>query len=67
MSDNKEKDKDIKELPVATQRPEELLNDLNDLMAWMASPRVYWDNFSVALPIENNNDIKWIQTRVEEA
>ena len=67
MSDNKEKDKDIKELPGATQRPEEMLNDLIELLEWMASPRIYWDNFSVALPIENNNDIKWIQTRVEEA
>ena len=67
MSDNKEKDKDIKELPVATQKPGEMLNDLNELLSWMQSPRIYWDNFSVALPIENNNDIKWVQTRVEEA
>jgi len=67
MSDNKEKDKDIRELPVAKKMAGETLNDLNELMEWMASPRVYWDNFSVALPIENNNDIKWIQTRVEEA
>jgi len=67
MSDNKEKDKDIRDLPVATKLAGETLNDLNELMEWMASPRVYWDNFSVALPIENNNDIKWIQTRVEEA
>jgi hypothetical protein len=67
MSDNKEKDKDIKELPVATKLAGETLNDLNELMEWMASPRVYWDNFSVTMPIENNNDIKWIQTRVEEA
>ena len=67
MSDNKEKDKNIRDLPVATKMAGETLNDLNELMEWMASPRVYWDNFSVALPIENNNDIKWIQTRVEEA
>ena len=67
MSENKEKDKDIKELPVATKMAGETLNDLNELMEWMASPRVYWENFSVALPIENNNDIKWVQTRVEEA
>ena len=67
MSENKEKDKDIRELPVAKKMAGETLNDLNELMEWMASPRVYWDNFSVALPIENNNDIKWIQTRVEEA
>ena len=67
MSENKKKDKDIRDLPVATKLAGETLNDLNELMEWMASPRVYWDNFSVALPIENNNDIKWIQTRVEEA
>ena len=67
MSENKEKDKDIKELPVATKMAGETLNDLNELMEWMASPRVYWDNFSVALPIENNNDIKWISTKIGEA
>ena len=67
MSDNKEKDKDIRDLPVATKMPGETLNDLNELMEWISSPRVYWDNFSVALAIENNNDIKWVQTRVEEA
>ena len=67
MSENKEKDKDIRELPVATKLAGETLNDLNELMEWMASPRIYWDNFSVALPIENNNDIKWIQVKVEEA
>ena len=67
MSDNKKKDKDIRELPVATNLAGETLNDLNELMEWMASPRVYWDNFSVTLPVENNSDIKWVQTRVEEA
>ena len=67
MSENKEKDKDIRDLPVATKLAGETLNDLNDLMAWMASPRVYWDNFAVALPIENNNDIKWISTKIGEA
>ena len=67
MSENKEKDKDIKELPVATKMAGETLNDLNELMEWMASPRVYWDNFEVTLPIENNNDIKWISTKIGEA
>ena len=67
MSDNKEKDKDIRDLPVATNMPGETLNDLNELLEWMASPRVYWDNFEVALPIENNNDIKWISTKIAEA
>ena len=67
MSENKEKPKDIKDLPVATKKPEEMFNDLAELVSWMQSPRIYWDNFAVALPIENNNDIKWVQTRVEEA
>ena len=67
MSDNKEKPKDIKDLPVATKKPEEMFNDIADLLEWMQSPRIYWDNFSVALPIEKPNDIKWVQTKVEEA
>ena len=67
MSDNKEKDKNIRELPVATNLAGETLNDLNELMEWMSSPRVYWDNFSVTMPIEKPNDIKWVQIKVEEA
>ena len=67
MSDNKEKPKDIKDLPVATKKPEEMFNDIADLLEWMQSPRIYWDNFSVTLPIEKPNDIKWVQPRVEEA
>ena len=67
MSDNKEKDKNIRDLPVATKMAGETLNDLNELLDWMASPRVYWDNFAVTLPIEKPNDIKWVQIKVEEA
>ena len=67
MSDNKEKPKDVKDLPVAEKKPEEMFNDLADLVSWMQSPRVYWDNFAVTLPVEKPNDVKWIQTRVEEA
>ena len=67
MSDNKKKDKDIRDLPVATKLAGETLNDLNDLMAWMSSPRVYWDNFSVTMPIEKPNDIKWVTTKIAEA
>ena len=67
MSENKEKDKDIRDLPVATKLAGETLNDLNELLDWMSSPRIYWDNFAVALPIENNNDIKWISTKIGEA
>ena len=66
MSDNNEKDKDIRDLELDLEFSRDL-NDLNELMEWLSSPRIYWDNFAVALPIENNNDIKWIQTRVEEA
>ena len=67
MSDNKEKDKDSRDLPVAKKMAGETLNDLNELLSWMQSPRIYWDNFSVTLPIEKPNDVKWVQTRVEEA
>jgi len=67
MSDNKEKDKDIRDLPVATKLAGETLNDLNDLMAWMASPRIHWDNFSVTMAIKNPNEIKWFALKVEEA
>ena len=66
MSDNKEKDKDIRELELDLEFSRDL-NDLNELMEWMSSPRVYWDNFEVTLPIENNNDIKWISTKIGEA
>ena len=52
---------------MATKNPKEMANDLEELLSWMSSTRVYWDNFSVALPIEKPNDIKWVQTRVEEA
>jgi len=67
MSENKEKDKDIKDLPVATKLAGETLNDLNDLLEWMASPRVHWDNFAITIPIKNPNEIKWFSLRVSEA
>ena len=67
MSENKEKDKDIKELPVATKMAGETLNDLNELMEWLSSPRVHWDNFAITIPIKNPNEIKWFALKVEEA
>ena len=67
MSENKEKDKDIKDLPVATKLAGETLNDLDDLLSWMASPRIHWDNFAITIPIENPNEIKWFALGVEEA
>ena len=67
MSENKEKPKDVKELPVATKNPKEMANDLNELMEWMASPRIHWDNFAVTIPIKNPNEIKWFALRVSEA
>ena len=67
MSDNKEKDKDIRDLPVATQRPEEMLNDLAELLSWVQSPRIHWDNFAVTIPVKNPNEIKWFALRVSEA
>ena len=67
MSENKEKPKDVKELPVATKHPEEMANDLEELLSWMASPRVYWDNFKVTIPVKNPKDIKWFALGVAEA
>ena len=67
MSENKEKDKNIRDLPVATKMAGETLNDLNELLEWMASPRVYWDNFKVTIPVENPKDIKWFALGVAEA
>jgi hypothetical protein len=67
MSENKEKPKDIEDLSVAAQRPGENLNDLNELMEWLSSPRIHWDNFAITIPIKNPNEIKWFTLRVSEA
>ena len=63
MSENNEKPKDIEDLDL----PNKEFNDLNELMEWMASPRVYWENFKVTIPIKKRSDIKWIALNVEEA
>tara|TARA_R110002060_G_scaffold45301_2_gene56595 strand:- start:1188 stop:1379 length:192 start_codon:yes stop_codon:yes gene_type:complete len=63
MSENKEKDKDIEDLALTDKN----FKDLDELLEWMASPRVYWDNFAVTLPVKNNNDIKWIALAVADA
>ena len=57
----------LKELPVATKMAGETLNDLNELMEWLSSPRVHWDNFAITIPIKNPNEIKWFALGVEEA
>ena len=62
MSENKEKDKEVKDLEFNQE-----FNDLNDLLEWMASPRVHWDNFAITIPIKNPNEIKWFALGVEEA
>ena len=62
MSENKEKDKEVKDLEFNQE-----FNDLNDLLEWMASPRVHWDNFAITIPIKNPNEIKWFALKVEEA
>ena len=67
MSDNKEKAKDVKKLPVAEKKAGEMINDLDDLLSWMASPRIHWDNFAITIPIKNPNEIKWFALGVEEA
>ena len=67
MSENKEKPKDVKELPVAKKSAKEMANDLEELLSWMASPRIHWDNFQVTVPIKNPNEIKWFTLGVAEA
>ena len=67
MSGNNEKTKDVKELPVAKKLAGENLNDLNELMEWLSSPRIHWDNFAITIPIKNPNEIKWFTLRVSEA
>ena len=67
MSENKEKPKKNKQLPVATKKPEQMLNDLEELLSWMSSPRIHWDNFKVTVPVENPKDIKWFTLGVAEA
>ena len=67
MSDNKEKTKDVKKLPMAEKKAGEMINNLDDLLSWMASPRIHWDNFAITIPIKNPNEIKWFALGVEEA
>ena len=67
MSETKEKSKDIKKLPVAKKSTKEMASDLEELLSWMASPRVYWENFKVTVPVENPKDIKWFALGVAEA
>ena len=67
MSESKEKPKKNKQLPVAKKTTENMLNDLEDLMSWMARPRVYWDNFEVSIPFENPKEIRWFAMAVAEA
>jgi hypothetical protein len=67
MSENKEKDKENRDLPVAEKKSGEMFNDISELLSWMQSPRIHWDNFAVTLPVENPNDIKWISNSIGEA
>jgi hypothetical protein len=68
MSDNNnKKNKDIEGLEVMGAIANANPNDLQELLEWMASPRIHWDNFSVTIPIKNPNEIKWFALGVEEA
>ena len=67
MSENKEKPKNIDKLLDSLSDESKNFNDMADLLEWMASPRVYWDNFKVTIPVENPKDIKWFALGVAEA
>ena len=67
MSDNNKKNKDIEGFDAMEAIANSNPNDLNELLEWMASPRVYWDNFQVSVPVENPKDIKWFALGVAEA
>ena len=62
MSDNNKKPKEIEDL---ADMP--IPNDLQELLEWMASPRVHWENFKVTIPIKNPNEIKWFALKIAEA
>ena len=67
MSENKEKPKNIDKLLDSLSDESKNFNDMEDLLEWMASPRVYWENFEVTLPLKKRSEIKWISTTVSEA
>jgi len=69
MNDNDKKPKENKKLPEAYAELEDMPNpnDLQELLKWMQSPRVSWQNFGVTIPIKNPNDIKWFSLRIAEA
>ena len=67
MSDNNKKNKDIEGFDAMEAIVNSNPNDLKELLEWMASPRVYWDNFQVSVPVENPKDIKWFALGVAEA
>ena len=67
MSENKEKPKNIDKLLDSLSSEGKNFNDMEELLEWMSSPRIYWDNFAVTLPIKKPNDIKWVSTTISEA
>ena len=64
MSDNNKKNKDIEGLEAMEAMGS---SKLARVLEWMASPRVYWENFKVTVPVKNPNEIKWFALKVAEA
>jgi len=67
MSDNDKKDKNIEGLGVVAALHAANPNDLKELLEWMASPRIHWDNFKIEIPVKNPSEIKWFALAIAEA
>tara|TARA_R110002020_G_scaffold201923_3_gene404812 strand:+ start:696 stop:899 length:204 start_codon:yes stop_codon:yes gene_type:complete len=67
MNDDNEKPKKNKKLPVAKKSLKQMANDVEELLAWMESPRVHWPNFPITIPVRKGSEIKWFTLTVEEA
>ena len=67
MSDNNKKDKNIEGLGDLAAMAGANPNDLKELLEWMASPRIHWDNFKIEIPVKNPSEIKWFALAIAEA
>jgi predicted nucleotidyltransferase len=67
MSDNNKKNKDIEGFEIMEAIANPNPNDLQELLEWMASPQVYWENFEATVSIKKPSEIKWFALRIAEA
>jgi hypothetical protein len=67
MSDDNKKNKDIEGFEAMEAMANANPNDLKELLEWMASPRIHWDNFKIEIPIKNPSEIKWFTLAIAEA